>query len=84
MITIRRKTFIRLLLIPVLGTLTVSCSSEEAEKKAEEYCKCLREAKGEMTKVDNCLSIMDEAKVEFEKKPRIWIKFQKALEECQN
>jgi hypothetical protein len=84
MITIRRKAIFGVLLSCTLGCLTSSCSSELAEEKAAEYCKCLREAKGEMTKVDDCLSIMDEAKVEFEKKPRIWIKFQKALEDCQN
>jgi hypothetical protein len=84
MTTIRRKTIFGALLTITLGCLTTSCSSEIAEIKAAEYCKCLREAKGEMTKVDDCLSIMDEAKVEFEKKPRIWIKFQRALEECQN
>lgn len=78
-----KKTLLKTLLITPV-TLFFSCGSEIAEARAETYCECLHQAKGELTQMDECLKIIDSAKVEFENTPRHWIKFQEALGECQN
>lgn len=79
----KKKILLNSLIIFVVAT-TTSCGSELAEARAATYCECLHEAKGEMTKMDECLKIIDSAKIEFEGTPRHWIKFQEALGECQN
>ena len=78
-----KKTLLKALLIMSI-TLVFSCGSEVAEARAETYCECLRKAKGELTQIDDCMAIIDSAKIEFEKTPRHWVKFQEALDECQN
>ena len=84
MMKIRQKKTLRALVIGFLGLVFTACSSELAKNRAHDYCKCLQEAKGELTQMNECMSIIDSAKVEFEKTPRHWIKFQKALNDCQN